>query len=190
MIQRPVLLFALLPLLCAAAARAQEPARLAVRVPPSAAEVSSDSAAIVAAVFAHWNAMKAGDSLRDAAHHTPCLTIFAAESPQRLTATAPEAADFHQRMGAHRPGTLPDRVQVQLYGDAGVATYYLEGDAAAHHGVDPQRRRVTEVWVRREASWRVAHRHESIAAPLPLEPYEDDWQQAPCRTRKDCYTWW
>ena len=54
-------------------------------------------------------------------------------------------------------------LQVQLYGDTAIATFYRVGTekAAGAAKAQPARYRFTGVWIRTKDGWKLAHRHES-----------------------------
>ncbi|MFM2124960.1 MAG: SnoaL-like domain [Acidobacteriota bacterium] len=54
-------------------------------------------------------------------------------------------------------------LQVQLYGDTAIATFYRVGTekAAGAAKAVPARYRFTGVWIRTKDGWKLAHRHES-----------------------------
>lgn len=54
-------------------------------------------------------------------------------------------------------------LQVQVFGDTAIATFYRVGTerAAGETAAKPARYRFTGVWVRTKDGWKLAHRHES-----------------------------
>ena len=57
-------------------------------------------------------------------------------------------------------------IDVKVYGDAAVSTYYLVGPVQLPDGGrQRQSLRMTSVWVKQAGQWKLAHRHES---PLKL----------------------
>lgn len=134
----------------------------------SARSPAEDRAAVEAAVEAHWAAINASDSALVDRHHTGDLTIIATEVERRFAYASPEAEAFLAIVMPSTTTFMVEDVEVQLFGDVAVASFYLTGGVTRQDGtVDDRLRRVTEVWVRQpDGTWREAHHHDSVfAAP-------------------------
>ena len=133
----------------------------AAPMPDSAAAI----AAVRAAVDAHWKAIKESDTLAIVDQHTIDITFFGPESDHRvsLSGSGPEVAALMKRFRGATARWTPRDVQVQLFGDAAVATFYNDGSVTyADRTVDKVPRKVTEVWVRQaDGKWKEAHHHDS-----------------------------
>lgn len=162
------LFVAALLLVCALACRPQQAPDGAAANEATATSPVEDRAAVEAAVTAHWAAINARDSALVDSHHTENLTIIATEVERRFAYASPDAEAF---LAIVMPSTTRFRVEdveVQLFGDVAVASFYLTGGVTRQDGtVDDRLRRVTEVWVRQpDGSWNEAHHHDSAFSPL------------------------
>lgn len=132
---------------------------------PSTSSPSADRAAVEAAVQRHWTAINAGDTATVGAQHTPDLTIIMAEVPNRFVIPSATADSLFPLLIAAKPQFTVADLQVQLYGDVGVASFYLAGAVRPDGTPDPRPRRVTEVWVRQaDGGWKETHHHDSVLA--------------------------
>jgi ketosteroid isomerase-like protein len=70
--------------------------------------------------------------------------------------------------GAKANWTLRD-VEVQMLGTtAAAASFYMDGSVRWADGrVDSRPRRVTEVWVNENGTWKEAHHHDSVYTANP-----------------------
>lgn len=109
-------------------------------------------------IEAHYRAIHAGDTETVRTHHLPEITIFPVTGHLLMEAGWTDAGT---RMGAEAP--FP-RLQVvmrhfsaQIYGDVGIATFYLDGLFDGERGTS----RVSAVWMWRDGQWMEAHHHES-----------------------------
>ncbi len=120
--------------------------------------VAQDAESLRARIEEHYTAIHGGDNDAVASHHLDEISIFPGDGHVLMEAGWEDAM---ARMGAELP--FPDaqvtmqHFSAQLYGDVGIALFYLDGV----HGDDPGTWRVTAVWVWRDSRWMEAHHHES-----------------------------
>lgn len=134
----------------------------------SRTSAADDRAAVEATVQGHWTAINNTDTLAIFSHHTPELTLIATETERRFAIPSPEADSVIALFWrGSKPAFNIRGLQVQLFGDAAVASFYLEGGTTLPNGrVDRRLRRVTEVWVRQpDGTWKEAHHHDSVFTP-------------------------
>ena len=114
-------------------------------------------------VAAHWAAIGEGDLDTVNSHHTGDFTIVLADVEVPFTQGTPE----YDELSGTTASWQPREVHVQPLGaDAAVASYLMDGSVTWPDGsVDDRTRRVTEVWVRQEGSWKEIHHHDSVFAP-------------------------
>lgn len=132
------------------------------------ASPAEDRAAVEAAVQSHWAAINSGDTVTIYHQHTPDLTLFVTETERRFTMPSPTSDSLLARVWrGSRPSFAVRDLEIQLYGDAAVATFHLDGGTTLPNGTrDPRRRRVTEVWARQaDGTWKEVHHHDSVFAP-------------------------
>lgn len=137
---------------------------------PGAAQMRSpaeDAAAVEAAIGQHWEAIAAGDRAAIESHHLPGITIFMATVDERFTAGSPTEQTLVDSL---EPGSVvwaPRDFDIQVRGEAAVASFYLDGQVTSADGVvDSRTRRVSAVWVRQaDGRWLELHHHDSITAP-------------------------
>jgi ketosteroid isomerase-like protein/quercetin dioxygenase-like cupin family protein len=143
-----------------------QPFELVLVEPKGIASSEADVAAVRAAVAAHWKAINDGDRAAVNSHHVPSITLVVADHAARFALNSPAAEPMTRRwQGAKANWTVRD-LEVDVYGNTAVATFYLDGSITWPDGtVDRRPRRVTEVWVKRDGSWKEAHHHDSVHAP-------------------------
>ncbi len=113
-----------------------------------------DAESLRARIEAHYTAIHASDRDVTRSHHLPEISIFPGDGHLLME---PGWDETGTRMGAEIP--FPDAVvtmkhfSAQMYGDVGIALFYLDGP----HGTF----RVSAVWVWRDGEWLEAHHHES-----------------------------
>lgn len=127
---------------------------------------AADRAAVEAAVAAHWKAINEADSMTVLNQHTSDLTMVLTDLAPRITSTSPELASLMDRWRGSKPHWTVQDLQIQLFRDVAVATFYLDGSTTWADGtMDTRRRRVTEVWARQpDGTWKEAHHHDSVFA--------------------------
>ena len=119
---------------------------------------AQDAESLQARIEAHYAAIHAEDLVAVSDHHLPEISVFPPTGHALMESGWEEAA---ARTGAEIP--FPDTHVVmrhfaaQIYGDVGVATFYLDGFHDAERGTW----RVSAVWVWRNGRWMEAHHHES-----------------------------
>lgn len=119
-----------------------------------------DAESLRARIEAHYTAIHASDTETTRSHHLPEISIFPGDGHLLLE---PGWDETGIRMGAEIP--FPDiavtmkHFSAQLYGDVGIALFYLDGLEGTA--------RVSAVWVWRDGEWLEAHHHESWLSPDP-----------------------
>jgi ketosteroid isomerase-like protein len=92
-------------------------------------------------------------------------TVFPTSGARMITGWSD--ADVKRRnddLAAGRQTNLQlEGLQVQVFGDTAIATFYRVGTekAASETAAKPVRYRFTGVWIRTKDGWKLAHRHES-----------------------------
>lgn len=133
-----------------------------VALVPTHAAQAQDAASLRAAIERHYAAIHAQDQESVLQQHLPEFTMFFSDGRPLLEAGFAEAA---ARMGSDL-GFVTGNVYMsdfnaQIYGDVGVATFYLVGTHARGGETRRGTWRVTAVWVREGDEWKEAHHHES-----------------------------
>jgi ketosteroid isomerase-like protein len=143
-----------------------QPFELVLVEPKGIGSSEADIAAVRAAVAAHWKAINDGDGAAVSSHHVPEITLIVADHAPRFALNSPAAEPMTRRwQGAKANWTVRD-LEVEVHGSTAVATFYLDGSITWADGtVDRRPRRVTEVWVKRDGSWKEAHHHDSVHTP-------------------------
>lgn len=149
-------------LVACAPAPPQEQSAPAARLP------AEDRAAIETEVRKHWAAINTTDTATVTSQHTSDLTIIMTEFPDRFAIPSPTADSLFPILLATRPRYQVEDLQLQLWGDVGVASFYLTGGTVLPGGKpDNRRRRVTEVWARQaDGTWKEMHHHDSAFSGL------------------------
>ena len=123
---------------------------------------AQDAASLRAAIETHYAAIHTGDVDGALRHHLPEFTWFISDGRPLLESGAMQAAE---RMSAALDfGTANlymSHFSAQIYGDVGIATFYLVGTHSWGGETKNGTWRVTGVWVRQGSEWREAHHHES-----------------------------
>ena len=124
----------------------------------SSSLAAQDSESLRARIQDHYSAIHGQQTDAVMSHHLPDMTLF----PQTGHVLMEVGwADSDARMGAELP--FPEAnvamrdFNAQIYGDVGVATFYLDG----WYGDERGTWRVSAVWVWRDGEWMEAHHHES-----------------------------
>ncbi len=92
-------------------------------------------------------------------------TVFPTSGARMITGWSD--ADVKRRqddLAAGRQTNLQvEDLQVQIFGDTAIATFYRVGTekAVGETSAKPVRYRFTGVWIRTQDGWKIAHRHES-----------------------------
>jgi ketosteroid isomerase-like protein len=122
------------------------------------AVAAQDEASLKSRIQDHYAAIHAADLDAVADHHLPELTVFP-PSGHMLMEEGFETSDM--RMGAEvgfpETQVVMRHFAAEIYGDVGVATFYLDGAHDSERGTW----RVSAVWIWRDGQWRESHHHES-----------------------------
>ena len=123
---------------------------------------AQDAASLQAAIERHYAAIHDGDFEAVWSHHVPEFSIFLWNGELLLESGFQEAAE---RQG-FTPGSWTFNVAMnhfdaQIYGDVGLALFYLTGSYGVDDVVTTGTWRVSAVWVWRDGEWKEAHHHES-----------------------------
>ncbi|MDO8539974.1 MAG: DUF4440 domain-containing protein [Opitutaceae bacterium] len=127
------------------------------------------AAAIKAAVATHWHAINGGITATVDRQHTADISVFLADVEPRMLMNSPAwLAMLPRWQGAKANWTLRD-VEVQPLGAAAAAaSFYMDGSVRWADGrVDSRPRRVTEIWVNENGTWKEAHHHDSVFTANP-----------------------
>lgn len=95
----------------------------------------------------------------------PTRTVFPTSGARMITGWS--AADVQRRKDDLKSGRQTnlqvEDLQVQIFGDSAIATFYRVGTekAVGEPAAKSARYRFTGVWVRTKDGWKLAHRHES-----------------------------
>ncbi len=155
--------------LCLAGTACGSGARTADGTPPAVARSAADDRATVeSAIRAHWTAINGGDTATVGAQHAAGVTIIMTEAADRFAIPSPTADSLLPSLLTVKPQYVVEDLQIQLFGDVGVASFYLGGGVRLANGrLDSRRRRVTEIWVRQsDGVWKEAHHHDSVFSRL------------------------
>ena len=124
---------------------------------PMAVE-AQDEASLKSRIQDHYAAIHSDDLETVSEHHLPELTVFP-PTGHMLMEPGFEAAAM--RMGAQigfpETEVVMRHFAAEIYGDVGVATFYLDGMHDGERGTW----RVSAVWVWRDGQWLESHHHES-----------------------------
>ncbi len=120
--------------------------------------LAQDTEGLRARIEEHYTAIHAREINAVRSHHLDEFSIFPRTGHVLMEAGWAEAV---ARMGTEL--SFPDaqvtmkHFSAQLYGDVGIALFYLDGS----HGAESGTWRVTAVWVWRDGRWMESHHHES-----------------------------
>jgi len=128
-----------------------------------AAQGTQDEAAVCAAAEGHYAALRAGDMDTVVSHHLPEFTFFVSDGGLLWTFRSLEQQrkEFKEMTPDFASKTYVRHCSAQVYGNTGIATYYLVGTVTGGGKTQSGTWRVTEVWVRQGNEWKEAHHHES-----------------------------
>lgn len=137
----------------------------AVAVLATTSARAQDAASLRAAIEEHYSAIHGGEGSTVLDDHLPEFTMFASDGRVLLEAGAIESAE---RMGTTVDFGTGDvymsDFHAQMFGEVGVATFYLTGRHTLADETKHGTWRVSAVWVWQGDGWKEAHHHES-----PLE---------------------
>jgi ketosteroid isomerase-like protein len=137
------------------------------------AETQQDSAAVCAASERHYAAIRAGDMNAILEHHAPEFTFFTSDGGLlwSFRSIDQQRTEF-QIDPSFASTTYVRHCSAQVYGNVGIATYYLVGSVVTGGRSTSGTWRVTEVWVKQGDDWKEVHHHESpllgSARPSPM----------------------
>lgn len=133
-----------------------------VALVPTHAAQAQDAASLRAAIERHYAAIHAQDQESVLQQHLPEFTMFFSDGRPLLEAGFAEAAArTGSDLGFVTGNVYMSDFNAQIYGDVGVATFYLVGTHARGGETRRGTWRVTAVWVREGDEWKEAHHHES-----------------------------
>jgi hypothetical protein len=136
-----------------------------------AADTTQDNvaAAIKAAVATHWHAINGGIGATVDNQHTSDISAILADLEPRLLVNSPVALAMRRRWEGAKPNWSLREVEVQPLGhSAAAASFYMDGSIRWADGtVDSRPRRVTEIWINDNGTWKEAHHHDSIYTANP-----------------------
>ena len=106
----------------------------------------------------HYNAIHSGDNDAIASHHLEDFSMFFGDNTTLFESGFEETS---KKMGNEPKyptiNATMKHFNSQIYGNVGVATFYLEGT----FDDIPKIKRVSAVWVWQNGVWKEAHHHES-----------------------------
>jgi ketosteroid isomerase-like protein len=128
--------------------------------------VDDPVAAVRTAVTKHWDSINRGDGAWRS-QHTQDMNLFMPEFEHRIALHSASGVAAFSRLGEATVNFTPREIQVQSFGNAAVASFYMDGSVTrkADGIVDSRPRRVTEVWVNDNGTWKEAHHHDSVYVP-------------------------
>ena len=127
------------------------------------AQSQQDAAAVCAVAERHYAAIRAGDRDTILQQHLPEFTFFTSDGRLLWTFRSidQQRTEFQETDPSFTSKTYIRHCTAQVYGNTGIATYYLVGSVTSGGGTTSGTWRVTEVWVRQGNEWKEAHHHES-----------------------------
>lgn len=126
---------------------------------------SQDAASVCAASERHYAAIRAGDMNAVREQHVPDVTLFPENGGPLLSLAKVQ----WEPDPSYRNTTYITQCSAQVYGNVGIATFYLVGSVTLGESWPPPYEghtlsgtwRVTEVWVKQGNEWKEVHHHES-----------------------------
>jgi ketosteroid isomerase-like protein len=127
------------------------------------AQGGQDAAAVCAMAERHYAALRAGDMNTVLQQHLPEFTFFTSDGGLLWTFRSldQQRAELLETAPSFSFKTSIRHCSAQVYGNTGIATYYLVGSVTIGNNTSTGTWRVTEVWVRQGNDWKEAHHHES-----------------------------
>ena len=127
------------------------------------AQSQQDAAAVCTAAERHYAAIRAGDMDAILEHHAPEFTFFTSDGGLLWTFRSldQQRTEFQEMDPSIASKTYIRHCSAQVYGNTGIATYYLVGSVTSGGKTTSGTWRVTEVWVKQGNEWKEAHHHES-----------------------------
>jgi uncharacterized protein (TIGR02246 family) len=128
----------------------------------------SVTSAVKAAVAKHWAAINRDDSATIIGQHTWDMNLFGCEFDQHVKFNTPLGLAIGKRFESAKANWKLSDVEIQPVGNAALAIFNMTGSIRWADGtIDSRPRRVTEVWVNENGTWKEAHHHDSVYAALP-----------------------
>jgi len=123
----------------------------------------TDAASVCALSERHYAAIRAGDISAILQQHANDFTFFTGDGGLLWTfhSTDQQRAEFEATTPDFASKTYVRHCSAQLYGNSGIATFYLVGSVTANGKTVNGTWRVTEVWVKQGDEWKEVHHHES-----------------------------
>ena len=126
------------------------------------AQDQQGAADVCAAAEEHYAAIRARDMNTIVQQHLPEFTFFTNDGGLLWTFDSLD----QQHSGFESDPTFSSQTFIrhcsaQVYGDTGIATYYLTGAVTTAGVTRTGTSRVTEIWVKQQGEWKEAHHHES-----------------------------
>jgi len=111
----------------------------------------------------HYAAIRAGDMNTVLQQHLPEFTFFTSDGGLLWTFRSldHQRAELLETAPSFSFKTYIRHCSAQVYGNTGIAAYYLVGSVTIGNNTSTGTWRVTEVWVRQGNDWKEAHHHES-----------------------------
>lgn len=127
------------------------------------AQGQPDAAAVCGVAERHYAAIRAGDFTAVTQQHLPEFTYFAGDGGLLWSfhSLEQQRAEFQATAPSFSSKTYIRHCSAQVFGNTGIATYYLVGAVTIGTSTSTGTWRVTEVWVKQGNEWKEAHHHES-----------------------------
>lgn len=127
------------------------------------AQGAQDAASVCAMAERHYAAIRAGDMNTVVEHHLSEFTFFMSDGGLlwAFRSLDQQQTEFQEMAPLFISKTYIRHCSAQVYGNTGIATYYLVGTVTIGPNTQTGTWRVTEVWVRQGNEWKEAHHHES-----------------------------
>jgi ketosteroid isomerase-like protein len=134
------------------------------------AEGQADAGPVCAASEKHYAAIRTDDMAAILQQHAGDFTMFGGDGGLlwSFQSTDQQRSEFAATPD-YASRTYVRHCSAQVYGNVGVATFYLLGSVTAAGKTAKGTWRVTEVWVKQGGEWKEVHHHESplVAAAQP-----------------------
>lgn len=127
------------------------------------AQGQMDAASICALSEKHYSAIRGNDMNAILQQHSNDFTFFTSDGGLLWTfrSTDQQRAEFEATLSDFASKTYVRHCSAQVYGNTGIATFYLVGSVTAGANTVSGTWRVTEVWVKQANDWKEVHHHES-----------------------------
>ena len=130
---------------------------------PLLGQGTQDAAAVCSMAERHYAAIRAGDMPTVVNQHLPEFTFFVSDGGLLWSfhSLDQQRTEIQELSPGYTSKTYIRHCSAQVYGNTGIATYYLVGSVTIGGTTETGTWRVTEVWVRQGNEWKEAHHHES-----------------------------